>query len=835
MRQIRQQKSRISIERALLPVSVFVEPSLPSAPPGTASPARSASGGMFHLPRFGRLLPWILVLLTTVTFATRVRAEITPDEVRDAIQRGVRYLKTQQSVRGGWSERPGQPGGVSALCTLAMLESGEPVDSPAIQKALAYLRSLGEPAATYTTALQTMVFCAADPKQDLLLIRRNAEWLAKAQIVGNERSGAWTYFDRIGPQTRGDNSNSQFALLGLYEAEQAGIEIDQQVWQRALDYWLSCQREDGSWGYYKELEGEPRAASTGSMTCAGIGALVIASGQLHEGDARVVGETVECCGPQQDQSPLERALQWLGTRFSVQVNPGPSLSSRVDFSRSALFYYLYGVERVGRLTGRRFIGRHDWYREGAEMLVQQQDKLSGFWKGVGHAEEEELIATSLALLFLSKGRRPVVMAKLKHGYGNDWDHHRSAVHHLTRDVERLWEQKLSWQTIDIQAATLEDLLETPVLFISGRDGLQLSQEQKMNLKDYVNQGGFLFAEACCGGDKFDQAFRSLMQELFPDSSLRLLPAEHPVWFAQREVNPKYMRPLYGIDACCRTSVVYCPKDLSCLWELHRGPRQSKYPVPVREEIDACLAIGANVLAYATNRQLKDKLQRPRIIGPGQNDQPPARGTLIIPNLQHAGGSTDAANALPNLLRVIESEVDLRLDTEPQLVELSDPQLFDYPIVFLHGRRDFRLSVPQRKALAVYLRRGGFLFGDSICASPEFTAAVRREIKAALPEAEFVRVPFDHPLFRRDFGGKDLPTVTLRDPQLRTGNDPLKAKLTKIKPLLEAVEIDGRLAVVFSPYDISCALENHASLECKGYVPQDAASLGVNIVLFALQQ
>jgi hypothetical protein len=53
--------------------------------------------------------------------------------------------------------------------------------------------------------------------------------------------------------------------------------------------------------------------------------------------------------------------------------------------------------------------------------------------------------------------------------------------------------------------------------------------------------------------------------------------------------------------------------------------------------------------------------------------------------------------------------------------------------------------------------------------------------------------------------------------------------------LEAVEIDGRLAVVFSPYDISCALENHASLDCKGYITEDAAALGTNIILFALQQ
>ena len=55
--------------------------------------------------------------------------------------------------------------------------------------------------------------------------------------------------------------------------------------------------------------------------------------------------------------------------------------------------------------------------------------------------------------------------------------------------------------------------------------------------------------------------------MFPDSQLRLLPPDHAVWFAEGKVDPQYMRPLYGIDACCRTSVVYCPQNLSCLWEL----------------------------------------------------------------------------------------------------------------------------------------------------------------------------------------------------------------------------------------------------------------------------
>ena len=58
---------------------------------------------------------------------------------------------------------------------------------------------------------------------------------------------------------------------------------------------------------------------------------------------------------------------------------------------------------------------------------------------------------------------------------------------------------------------------------------------------------------------------------------------------------------------------------------------------------------------------------------------------------------------------------------------------------------------------------------------------------------------------------------------------------KIKPLLEGVQLDGRLVVVFSPYDISCAMENQASMECKGYIRADAARIGVNVILYALQQ
>jgi hypothetical protein len=561
------------------------------------------------------------------------------------------------------------------------------------------------------------------------------------------------------------------------------------------------------------------------MTCAGISSVIIALGKSATGDAQVVDGRVECCGPQRSEAAVERALQWLASKFAVNRNPG-----RPEW----LYYYLYGVERVGRLTGHRFIGRHDWFREGAEFLVGQQAPLTGYWRGEGSGEDYPVIATSFALLFLAKGQRPVVVSKLKYGDDATWDLHRGAIENLTRSLEQRWHRDLTWQTVDLQAASPEELLESPVLFLSGRDAMSLTGQQKQRLREYINRGGFLFAEACCDGAAFDRDFRALMRELFPDSSLRLLSPDHPVWFAEQPVDPEFLRPLYGIEACCRISVVFCPKDLSCYWELGRPERSATYPEPVLREIEACLRIGQNVVAYATNRELRSRLDQP-LLAPRTAVAQPARGVLHVPKLLHSGGGDDAPNALPNLLQFLGHEARMRVNVENRTLSAEDPALFEYPLLFIHGRRDFRFTATQRTALRAYLDRGGVILGDAICSSPEFAAAFRREFVSILGGAGFERIPPQHPLFTRDYGGFDLASVTLRDPQVRQDGDALRASLNRVSPLLEAATLEDRLAVVLSPYDLSCALENSTSLECKSYLRDDAARLATNVILYALQQ
>ena len=759
------------------------------------------------------------------------QADIDPEQVRRAISDGVTYLKEQQYANGSWPEHQGMVGGVSSLCTLALLNAGVPPEDDAVRSSLAHLRKM-VPNRTYVVALQTMVFCKAQQERDRVLVQRNVRWLEQTQVQTGNGKGAWSY-----PGSSGDGSNAQFAILALHEAERIGIGANMQTWRMAKAYWEKIQRPDGSFVYQL---GWP---STGSMTCAGIASLVICSNRVRQGDAMANTERILCCQRNDDEPDrVERALQWLAKNFQVSHNPH-------DPTKWAL-YYLYGVERVGRLTARRFIGGRDWYREGTAHLIQSKGDFSNHWRGAGLAENDDCIATSFALLFLSKGRRPTLLAKLQHDPQDDWNQHRNDVDNLTRYVESKWKVDLTWQTTDVRAASVNDLSQSPVLYYCGGEnplpGSAADRDKLVKkLREYLNGGGFLFAEAYSVGDGFDAGFRELMARVFPEPEyrLRLLPPEHPIWRAEELVAPDQVRPIWGIDFGCRTSVVYCPADksagvrpsLSCLWELSRAARGQKPPAEVQAQIDAGLSIGINILAYATNRQLKHKDEIPSQSTKKTNGESVRRGTLFIANLRHPGGCSAAPRALVNLMEAAADEIKIPTGTEEHDLSITDDAIFDYHLVFMHGRTSFSLTEREREQLRAYLQRGGMLFANSICASKAFTESFRNEMATILPENRLKPIPASDPIFSKTYGGFDLSTVTRRDPQARSTNESIQDRLRTVPPELEGVRIDDRYAVIFSPYDLSCALEKQNSMECRGYVREDAARIGLNVVLYSLQE
>ncbi len=775
---------------------------------------------------------WCTVLagVVVLSVARPARAEITAEQVRQSIKQGVDYLKRRQGKDGAWTDPPLYAGGMTSLCTLTLLSCGVPPTDPAVQGALGHLRRTHADK-TYSVALQTMVFCRAEPIRDGQSIRRNVGWLEQTQITRGSGKGGWGY-----PSSDPDNSNSQFAVLALYEAERVGIRVSPQTWRLAKAYWEESQNHDGSWGYNPSIRG-----GTGSMTSAGISSLVIADGKVRQPDAEVQQDRILCCRRvEADNDRVRRGLQWLAQNFTVAGNP------RAD--QRWHYYYLYGLERVGRMTNQRFVGQHDWYREGADYLIAAKGgALADHWSGQLF-ESGELLPTCFALLFLSKGRWPVLVSKLKHGAGEEWNQHRSDIGNLTQYVELKWNRDLVWQVVDVGPATVEDLVQSPVLYLCGINSplprsAQAQDELARKLRDYLDRGGFLLAEGYCGGAGFDEGFRKLMAKVFPEPEykLQVLPAEHPIWRAEEPVSD--VREVLGIEFGCRTSVVYCPQDhseklrppLSGLWELSRSGREQKYSPKVQGQIDDGLRLGINIMAYATNRELPDRdPSTPTPAGKGQPDKLD-RGKLYVASLRHPGGCTAAPRALSNLLRSAAEELKVRVNTEPRELSMTDPALFDYHFVFMHGRNAFRLTDAERKQLKTYVERGGTVFANAICASRQFVESFRREMQTIFPQHPLAPIPAADPLWTKKYGGFDLPTVTRRDPQARRKDQPLKALERKVPPELEGVKVGDRYAVIFSPYDLSCALEKQDTMECQGYTRDDAARIGLNVLLYSLQQ
>jgi hypothetical protein len=300
--------------------------------------------------------------------------------------------------------------------------------------------------------------------------------------------------------------------------------------------------------------------------------------------------------------------------------------------------------------------------------------------------------------------------------------------------------------MDPAKTSVEDLLQAPVLYISGSQAPNLLP-QAQKLRDYVDRGGFIFTEACCkDSSRFDAAIHQLMTAVFPEPEYKLqpIPPGHPIWRMQDMVRPDspYAGHLYGVEYGCRTCVVYCDQDLSCFWELARPGQWNHYPADVIQHITDALAIGVNVLTYATNREPKGKEQNfdVPLAGDPINDKT-ARGVIEIAKLRHGGGCNDAPGALLNLLRTAsQGELKLQVRAAPDMINISDPSLFRYHLAFMHGRYDFHLTEAERKQLREYLERGGTLLGDSICASKAFAAAFRREVAAALPGHPIERIP-----------------------------------------------------------------------------------------------
>jgi len=150
------------------------------------------------------------------------------------------------------------------------------------------------------------------------------------------------------------------------------------------------------------------------------------------------------------------------------------------------------------------------------------------------------------------------------------------------------------------------LFASPLIYLTGHEYFELKPAEVSALRDYLQNGGFLFAEACCGRRGFDLAFRRMLKGLFPQHPIQVIPPDavlmrEPNDVRQAGVTPALMQELgaasipphlEGIELDGHYAVIYSPFALAGGWEMAQSPYARGYTD------ESSVRIGQNILLYS---------------------------------------------------------------------------------------------------------------------------------------------------------------------------------------------------------------------------------------------
>ncbi len=738
----------------------------------------------------------IMAVLVGVTWQAAVA--LTDEQVVKAIEKAQQSLMSQQGADGAWPEKKHTQSptacGHTETAMFTLVYTGVHPNRDAIARGINALlaRDMNY---TYARSMRTMAYAYLQRKlsgkrRDMIrkALIADAMWLVQAQ--GSH--GGWNYTSLGGSGGRYDFSNTQMAILALREAALAGVEIPRFVWERAQKLYFDNQHNDGSWGYQgKGGEGY------GSMTAAGLASLFITMNNLHlasgcpchNGRSGRVGGDFD--------RRVDAALGWLGKNFQADTNPKKGGWKK---------YWLYSAERVGIAAGYKYFGKHNWYVEGAEHLVRSQEG-NGNW---GNIHE-----TCFSLLFLYKGRAPILYNKLE--YKGEWNNHRRDIANLTTYIEKAKEQMFHWQIVSLRAP-VEELHDAPVLYITAEKEPEFSDEHKKKLRQFTDTGGTILLEASCGNPAVRKWANAFVKELWPEWKMKPLGPDHGSF---RHPNPLKQRPeILGLHDGARTFLFYAMDDISCPWQTKAYARR-----------DYLFKWGINLFTYATDQSpLRAKLQA-RL--PKEKDQYPgpvkagSRKSLRLARVKYDGpGWLTGRNykVFQRLQKVLSEKASVSLALEEGGVDPTG--LGSHDIAYLISPGQITMAEPQKQALKAYLAKGGFLWAEAAAGSTDFNGTFRKlcaEIGLALK-----LIPQTHPLMtgRLPSGtGYSLISGVRFSRALRV------LRLGRPHAELIGVYLGDKLVGVYSPFDIMFSMTGYNAYGRRGYKAQNARAVAANIILF----
>ncbi|MEO8207012.1 MAG: DUF4159 domain-containing protein [Chthoniobacterales bacterium] len=378
-----------------------------------------------------------------------------------------------------------------------------------------------------------------------------------------------------------------------------------------------------------------------------------------------------------------------------------------------------------------------------------------------------------------------------------------------------------------------DPVDIPILYMTGDYDFVLKDAEVENLRRYLMAGGTILFNAARGMDAYNIAVVREMQRVFPEKKFMRIPPDHPLFNSYKPVtnvttlvngvqasNPP---EVFSLDIGTRAAAILVPYGLGTAWSSNQQPGQPHYN-PAGKHIlgEGAVRLGVNMVSYVLAMTEYSKFLAQQF--PKYNNKTRSGDVFRFASVRYSG-SWDVNPGIQNsILLGLNDNTHINVDFAPHVVTLDDSaQTGNYPVLFMTGHYNFKLTAQERTGLIKYLKQGGMLVASAAGGLSPFDTAFRRELKEAFPNGELVKLPPTHPLFA---GWSPTDRVAYTDAAMRDNS-----KLDR--PEFYGLFINDRLAVLYTSYDLNSGLNHESNVYAKGLVPTDGLRVAINIITYAL--
>jgi hypothetical protein len=199
--------------------------------------------------------------------------------------------------------------------------------------------------------------------------------------------------------------------------------------------------------------------------------------------------------------------------------------------------------------------------------------------------------------------------------------------------------------------------------------------------------------------------------------------------------------------------------------------------------------------------------------------------FVFTRLSYESGDWDVDERMPaNVLNSLIEYTSLRVDLTERIIPLADPAMLRAPFCYLAGHRLVQFNEEEQRNFKQYVQQGGFVFVDDCNHDIDgmFAKSFEQQMLGLFGDNALQKIANDHPIYSCFFEFDGPPRTSI---ELNGWGDDL------IHNYLKAIEINGRIAVLYSNKDLGC--EWDFDFRNKRFLRTDNTKFAVNIVIYAM--